>query len=200
MKSLFVKIFILTVCLGQALFGLDLTEEQIGYQEELLGYQWNFSLPVNWTGGSRDNLHVTIPRGYRPLQSEWRTILEFVPENEDGDNWSEIITVTKYIGKRLSATDVTSLIAEGIINQAKDSQILLNSNEDTGRIKKSRLGIMYTYQGRKELILMNYFSGPLDCVGVQYTVRIPENQNIVDVSKKMVDFVETLKLYRMSNP
>ena len=36
-----------------------------------------------------------------------------------------------------------------------------------------------------------YFSGPYDCVGVQYTIRPAENQSDEDVSKTIENFIKT---------
>jgi len=104
MKSIIVKTLVLAICLSQALLGLELTEEQQNYKKIFL-------LPINWTEGAQDSLEVSIPEGYRCLQptSMWVTssLFEFIPVNEEADNWSEIITIERLVGRKIKASDLS---------------------------------------------------------------------------------------------
>lgn len=68
-----------------------------------------FQLPINWVSSPKYNLEVSIPPGFISLQpfqvwsDEKTNLIEFVPKGEDGENWTEIISIDKHIGKKISA-------------------------------------------------------------------------------------------------
>lgn len=137
---------------------------------------FQFSLPVDWTTSKHYNLLVTIPQGYQSLQpiSSWDKgpLVEFVPKGENGNDWSEIVTIHKIIGRGVFANQITDSLLKTIPAQASQSHIVINekSSHDFGLI--TEIIISYSYQGQKEVLGAKYFSGPFDCVGVQYTIRV----------------------------
>lgn len=183
------KFYFFTVLLT-FLFQAGFCEDQQPIPED---YTFNYILPINWASDDRYNLTVTIPQGFRALQSQssWlkkeTPLIEFIPKNETENNWTEIITINKYIGQGLSA--------ETMIKNLKNTML---SNVENGKVKSENLtkepsyifgnlDITYDLNGNHEIFGSRYYSGPYDTVGVQYTIRAKKDKE-EEALKKIEDF------------
>ncbi len=150
------------------------------------GYQLTLSLPVNWATSPKYSLNVTLPKGVNALQSiqEWGekngTLIEFVPEGQNGDNWKEIITLNKFIDYKIPADTFVDALTKRMISQVVEhGKVLAEEKESTPAYSHATSFISYDDHGKHEVLGMDYFSGPYDLVGVQYTIRTNES-NLTD--------------------
>lgn len=158
--------------------------------------QRSFVLPVNWTTTPKYSMTVTIPNGFKPLQPENEMnasaeLIEYIPENQDAANWTEIISVIKYIGKNIPAIKLVEEIKKKVLEMSTNGKVWLESNSTKPNYQEGILGLMYDYEGKHEVMGARYVSGPYDCVGVQYTIRPAEGQTDEDVSKIIENFFKS---------
>lgn len=163
MKACIFK-FVLAACLSSSL-SLKADEEKT----------LSFLLPVNWVFPNKINLMVTIPENFVSVQpmDAWMDspLIEFIPKGEDVNAWSQIITVNKFIGKQYSAVDLTDMILKNLIEKTSRNEVWSNKKSDETAYKTASFGLTYVFDDKKEVIGAHYYSGPYDCVGVQYTIR-----------------------------
>lgn len=141
-------------------------------------YDITFMLPIDWSTAKHQDLLVKIPKGYQSIQplSTWdkATLIEFIPQEEEPANWSQIITISKFIKSKISAKWIIERLIKQISQKVK-TQIILKeiSNE------KHQTGffiLKYKFNQKTELLGAKYLSGPYDCEGVQYTIRLGLDQ------------------------
>lgn len=153
----------------------------------------NFSLPVDWTGTNKVNLLVKIPEGFESIQpfDQWENaaMIEFIPKGEDKNNWSEIVTVHKFLNKGISASDLSKGIAEYISKQSKDYKVLKNLDATENGYVMSGKVLSYNFQEKNEVLGYKYYSGPADCVGVQYTIRPKATETNEQIAARIESFL-----------
>lgn len=158
--------------------------------------QRTYVLPINWAETPKYGLVVTIPQGFKPLVPQGEldasaTLQEYIPENETAENWTEIISVSKYIGKSIGAIKLLGEIKTQMLAKATNGKVWIESNAVKPNYQQASLGIQYDYQGKHEVMGAHYYSGPYDCVGVQYTIRPTLNIPDDDVAKIIDSFFKT---------
>lgn len=135
----------------------------------------HFALQINSSPENYTTLTIQLPSGYTALQSpeQWAAsqVLEFIPSTESGDNWTHSITITKYLGKKLSASNVIAMIKSSLLSDIQNPQILEENTLTQQGYSKSSLTLSYDRNQGHEIMKALYYSGPVDCVGVQYTIR-----------------------------
>ena len=153
-------------------------------------------LPVNTLGekGTRINLQFNFPKGFRCLQGEKfkdpqdlddLALLEFIPEGERVDNWSEIITSNVFLGKSVKAGNLVEHIKENIVKIAENVKILEEeSKTDDAAFETATVALAYTHNGRREVMRAVAYSGPADCTSIQYSSVVKENQSEDDAFQK----------------
>lgn len=161
---------ILTIILATLLGALE-AQTSVSPQKTLL-------LPVNWDVDPKLNVAVKIPAGFKNLSSaseldENVSIIEYIPEQEDESNWTRRITLMKYIGKRFSAVMVASKLKGQIIAHISNPIIWDETISTKQNYQQAFIGIEYLYQNKREVMGAQFFSGPYDCTGVQYALRLP---------------------------
>ncbi len=156
------------------------------------GYKTSFLLPIDWSQAKHRDLSVNIPMGYKSLQptSTWdkAPLIEFIPKDEHANAWSEILTIQKLIGKRISADQITTLLMQNISQVAKTS--VLFKSAPLEKDQKSVFIIKYTHNGKEEVMGAEYLSGPYDCAGVQYTIRLSKKISEQEAVKKIKTFFD----------
>lgn len=161
--------------------------------QNLQEYQLSFMLPINWSSEGKCNLAVTIPEGYRSLQKEssWQnsSIIEFIPQGEADYEWSEIITINKFIGKKITAEEMISAL-KSTFERVKGKTWREKSSKEKF-YTLAELEASYNFQGKPELVGCRYYSGPNDCVGVQYAIRSKRGQSDEELMKKIQTFLDT---------
>lgn len=152
----------------------------------------NFLLPIDWTEGKQINLAVKIPNNFVAIQppEAWgdANVIEFIPEGEDANNWSEIITINRFVGKGISAFDFSKSLQKLMIDASTNGTVLKDDQSTQDSYKRALMGLAYDYQGRHEVIGAVYYSGPADCVGVQYTIRPDKNASDQETFAQIEDY------------
>ena len=171
------------------IFGAELTEKEIE------GFQPTFLLPVDVTK-QPINLSITVPKGYKSLQplASDQVMIEYIPQNDSGNNWSEIITVNKFIGKKISAKTFAGMLKIQLMSAAKGIQLIADTSSKDKNIEEAYFLMRYTNQQKQEIIGAKYFSGPFDAAGVQYTIRLKHDLNAEAAIKKIDDFFKNYVL------
>lgn len=134
-----------------------------------------FDLPINWSFTPHVDLVVEMPVGYASLQEfdswEKAPLIEFVPKGENGESWNEIITIHKLINRKIRASNLVTLSKISMLADLKHAKVIEESSEELPGYQKASLFISYDLNGNREILGLEYFSGPFDCIGVQYTIR-----------------------------
>lgn len=144
----------------------------------------HFELPINWASSPKYNLSVTIPPGYISLQSfevwsdEKTTLIEFVPKGEDGENWTEIISINKLIGRKVSADILLDLVKKGLMKNLENVKILKEEVSKQPSYIQAKSILSYNDKDKHEIVGLLYYSGPYDCGGVQYTIRSKASDSV----------------------
>lgn len=154
-------------------------------------------LPVN--AAQRISLSVDLGKGlnFKPggdfQKMQEAKFFEFIPQADDINNWTEIITVILKLNIQLSeAAQFNSMLQEGIQKQASDISILKRNHKKHENYNYDEMFITYTHNGKRELMWSYVVAGPLDAVNVQYTIRIPD-QNKTKNLDSYVKKIETFK-------
>ncbi len=169
------------------IFGAELTEKEIE------AFQPTFLLPIDVTK-QPINLSVTIPKGYKPLQpldafgKREQVMIEYIPQNDSENNWSEIITVNKFIGQKISAKTFAGMVKIQMMSEAKGIKLIADTSSINKNIEEAYFLMRYRTQQKQEIIGAKYISGPFDAAGVQYTIRLKPDLNEDAAIKKIDDF------------
>jgi len=86
----------------------------------------------------------------------------------------EIITVNRYVGKQLPSHQFVKLIKENFAEQSARNKIWREDYYGETAYQSAILASEYHLNGKRKISEFEYFSGPYDCVGVQYTIRTSE--------------------------
>lgn len=153
----------------------------------------NISMPINVTppAGDRIHLSVDIPQGYKCLQPTLNSaMLEFVPASDlDNPTWSEIITTMVYGGKKIQAKQFVNSIKNYVLQIDPSAKIIEeNAQEEKAHIVAT-LKIKYKFNNRIEIMHAQYFSGPYDCSGYQYSIALSNKMNEAAIVRKINKFV-----------
>ncbi len=165
-------------------------------EKDIANYQPVFLLPVDVVKTPKANLMIEVPKGFKPLQSinefskKENDMIEYIPQQDSSDNWNEIITVNKFIGRKIPADKFTDLLKVNLIKNSKNGKILLESSSKEQETKKSWFLLKYTHQNVEEMIGATYYSGPYDSAGAQYTIRLRNGQTEEEAIKKINAFFE----------
>ena len=179
--------------------------------ENIQNYQMNLLLPVDHTSNPKYNVSLQMPKDFKPIQPVESFLhvssIEYIPKTDTPNNWSEIITGLKHLNVRVTAKTFTDLMKQRVMQVDKASRVLSTSHTTisakNSTITKSEIFIKYTMAKasyntgeREEILGMVYYSGPLDCAGVQYTIHLKPGQSADEAIKKMQNFFDqNVKLF-----
>lgn len=138
------------------------------------------------------------------------TMMEFIPKKESVNNFSEIITLNKWAGSKIRAGAFTKEIIKGLKKKVKVSILkeeisgkkhpakwsLVNLKDLNSAPKEvTHLNfpvvsyiVKYKLNGQQEILGMKYVSGPHDCSGLQYTIKLDGTISEESAVKKIEDF------------
>lgn len=183
-------LLLLTFSLSFISHGFSVEQKEESQVKE--DYKINFFLPINWASAPKYNLLVAIPEGFRSLQpsSSWTEdttpLIEFIPKKEKEADWSEIITIHKMIGKNISAEQMLDQLKTSMLAQTKNGKVWKEKFMKETSFSFGILGLTYDLDGKHEVFACKYYSGPYDCVGVQYTIR-PKNASEEAAAKEKIE-------------
>lgn len=183
-----------------SLFALPLVGGEVlltpAQEKDIANYQPTFLLPIDHSKRPRVNLKVEVPKGFKSLQSindfskQENYMIEYIPEKDISSNWSEIITVNKFIGHKISANKFTDLLKENLIQNSKNGKILIEKSTNEQGIEISWFFLKYTHQNVQEIVGTTYYSGPYDSAGAQYTIRLRNGLTEQEAIKKIKSYFE----------
>lgn len=154
-----------------------------------------FLLPISWSSDVQCNLSVTIPPNFRSLipMSQWdqATMVEFIPEGESENTWSEIITISKLIGQRISASQITQHLEKTLPTKSTNFKVIESSAVKEPLYVRATLEVSYNNAGNHEILSCRYYSGPYDCAGIQYTIRPKAGQTDEQILDRIKAFFES---------
>ena len=127
-----------------------------------------------------------------PSSISTATFLEYIPKNDSSNNWTSIITLQSMPKMGLKASEFVKKIKYNMIKSASSHQILQSDDLNTGSYMFSSITLVYVFNRRREVICAQYYSGPMDCCGIQYTRRIGEDAKVEDVLKEMNSFIDKI--------
>lgn len=137
-------------------------------------YAHTFVLPINHLSPPHlISLSVEIPEGYRPLQDMKGFMnggmIEYIPQNEDENNWSSIITILPLIGKSFQAKQFISRMLLSLKERIPNVEVLETNDDTNSGYTQSSMGVIYTNKGRSEVLYTASFPCPADSINFQYT-------------------------------
>lgn len=153
-------------------------------------------VPINWPSKDSYYLYVTIPEGFQSIQpladfiKDEVEMIEFIPAKENTHNWTEIITVNKFIDKEFSAATITSKLRNGMLAELMNSKVWKEGFSKQPKYQQSTIGISYDAHGKHEIFAGIFFSGNIDSAGVQYTIRQGKIKTEKQIMKKIDAFFD----------
>jgi hypothetical protein len=147
----------------------------------------------------------TLPEMLERFINKSESILEFIPRGETFENWSKIFTIQTLIGNRLSADRVADFLTQSLASGAKQSsvvEICKKNGPASSTYRSVSVAIQYiSREDKVEFIFFNYFSGPYDCSGFQYTEKLDSWLEPKEAKEKASEmrakFEKTAKIFSM---
>lgn len=157
-------------------FGADIQ----GLKKAIAEYKVTHSLPVN--NISTPQFHIVIqpikgfvtqPENFIAFYDQASSIIEYIPRDESFENWSKIITIQCLTGQCIAADKLINTVRSNIESQVKRLVIIKEETAQKDSYLVSKAAIQYQkHDGIVEVLYMEYYSGPLDCSGIQYTEKV----------------------------
>lgn len=174
---------------------------------ELENLDKNFILPVNVLNGSKNHscLKVCVSQDFE-LVADFENMtpslieaskkdvfkLEFLPkiDKKCPYTWSEAIIVTYMRGCLISASCVVNQIIIGFFSDHSPIKVTELQHLDYESYQKSSCFMTYIEKGnRKAIIFLDYYSGPCDCAGFQYTIILNDAMTEEKAKQKIKKFI-----------
>lgn len=181
-----------------ALFLIQALEAQVEYAPLTLeSFQANPLLPLNWTVTPKLNLEVTIPQTFTPIPSYTNWLLEdvssigFVPNGENNSNWTEIISINKFVGQQVQIALLMMLLKKEITIKTTNFKTLNETSKVESNYAYGGFIMSYDLEDKHEVMGIRYYAGPFECVGVQYTIRPQSGQTDAASAEKIEQFFNT---------
>jgi hypothetical protein len=95
----------------------------------------------------------------------------------------------KYIGKRFKAEALINALKNAMLSKVQGGKIWKNNFQNESAYQKATLLLTYHFADKHEVMGARYYSGPYDCVGVQYTIHPKDNQLDSELIKKLKGFL-----------
>lgn len=141
---------------------------------------------------------VSLPKSFKSFEkldsktARSSPLIEFIPKTESKDNFSEIITVHTLVGSKMKADALAkkliaflgqqfklSVLHEELSSHDNPSQRIIYYEKNKEVLEKfdnqfpvATYIVKYKVDGKEEVLGFKYVSGPFDCVGVQYTIKL----------------------------
>ena len=195
--TMFIKVTLLMLLLGDKAIGQEVEPSQIKeLPRDMVVAQL---LPVNVSSSlaasrTRVNLAVEIPADFVAvspvIRSADESVSEFIPKTDkDLHSWTEIITVSKLIGRGLNASYMTEQ-QKYFLSRQGSPKILEHRNRTHETHIESFLLIRYFNKGNHIIAGMKFCSGPYDCSGCQYTIVLNEDTSEEKAREKIENFLK----------
>ena len=158
---------------------------------------FNLLLPINASHKLTLSVNIDKSLNFKPgddfQKMQEAKFFEFIPKAEDINNWTEIITVILKLNIQLpDAATFNALMIEGFQKKTTDLSIIKRHNKKYKNYNDDEMFLVYTYNGKRELVWSYVVAGPLDAVNVQYTIRIPDS----DKSKNFDSYIKKIENFK----
>ncbi len=188
MKCLPIFLMVLSTAFSSLLaFAQDTTVKTTISTSE--GTKISLVLPINVIQNNNVNLSINIPEEYKSISGVGTGLMEFIPKTDiEPYAWSEIITVFPYIGEKLSAKMIVYKISQEIKQVGKDARVLDEKYYSSFGYEQGYAVLVYTHNGRREVIKVYGASGPFDSVMVQKAVLINSDKDIEEATRNINNY------------
>lgn len=152
----------------------------------------SFLFPVN-VMDAKINLSVEIPKDYKALQQDPKsTIMEFIPKSDkDPYKWSEIITLSPVIGKKVSASQYIEDLVKRMQQATNTAKVVESKNNQYEKYQDGYSIVQYQNNGRNEVVIIYGVSGPFDLATVQYALPFTKPEDLGSTVEKLKAFIKT---------
>jgi hypothetical protein len=158
----------------------------------LAGENFSILLPINHLDKKNYYTLQVIPPKYLKLITSTSDFWEFIPQSEEPEKWSQIMTINFYRGIARSSSVFNDYLAQYMSKHCKNFKILKQTNTDETNFSVASLAATYDLNGKKELICIIAYSGPADLVQVQMTEKITSDDKIQQVQDKLFDTINSV--------
>lgn len=151
-----------------------------------------FKIPVDTTKSYC--LSIEIPYIFKPLHSTKAfneaqiRFIEFIQKNEDSSSWTELIAIHRIKEKGIVAESLSKHLLEKFQSTNRPTQLLQNNSFHLDTISGSLFILKYTHNNNQEIIGNIFYSGENDLAGVQYTIRLKDQNMLKKAEQKIEDF------------
>ena len=86
------------------------------------------------------SLQVEVPENFGPLKELSNPVVEFIPRNQNRNNWTQMVTTQVIINERRNAQTVTTYLKNGINQIATEVHLVEESSINRSDILNHNLG------------------------------------------------------------
>jgi hypothetical protein len=154
-------------------------------------FQFTFLLPIV---EDQIQLKITIPKTFKALESNPNArLLEFIPKtDQDPYKWSEIISITKILGKGVTSSDYIETLDQLFMESGIENAKIIEKNKQSFDHYQSASSIVqYRSKERDEVVIFYSVSGPLDIANVQYALPLSSPDKLNKTVQKLKEFIKT---------
>ncbi len=139
--------------------------------------------------GERLNLKVDISKDFHVIEGNpMGDYVEFVPKTETKTCWTQNITLQTLVGNRISAKQAVERVKQIFSNDFSYTKVLEESVNHFDTYSHAYAYVLYSNGSEQAIVLINYYSGPFDCSGMQYSIEILNNQTADQVLENLKEF------------
>lgn len=159
-------------------------------------HQKIFLLPVNVAlpKGQRLNIKVAVPRDFTTAMQQTSAdgcFMEFVPNGENLNKWTQLMVVMALIGKRATVSDLQAYTKDGILSDsAERANVICDEVLNLDGYTAATLIIIYKYHNHSEAIISRIYAGKYDLVQLQLSVAVKPNESADEVVKRLREFLD----------
>jgi hypothetical protein len=145
-----------------------------------------FPIDASMARGRNASFEFKIPKKYRCLAKDQINNygpIEYIPEeDQDPYNWSEIITLRSFVGKRIQAYQLVDNLLSSLEKICLNIKVL---DRKTVSTNYSYFMIEKTYNGKKSIMFYQSLSGKYDCLYLMYEIVINKEMTREKAIKKI---------------
>lgn len=167
----------------------------VGFAQHIVAMEGNrlvLLLPINHMVpiDQRVTLSVAVPESFRPLSHPMAPTAEFIPKTDsDSYKWSQMITTQFIKGLKVSARDMLRGFKTEFGTRG-NARVIDASGKENPSFSLKTLAMAYESRGRRELVYMQYVSGPADCAGVQYALPLSATRDEAQALAQAEEFMK----------
>lgn len=154
----------------------------------------NFAIPLD-TSEAKINLQVAVPTSFKPMPGgpADSPVKVFIPSNETGDKYTQLITVTPMPNATLPASQYIDALIASVQKNSVDLKVVEKDTQQAKSIEETVAIVTYkdpSYNNRDQISIFYATSGPAGLAGVQYVMTVNSGDKIEDLTKNLYDFIK----------